>query len=163
MIEKVYVNKIDQASELKSSAYMLIIMGVIGGVCVLALVFDYFPIRFTITSKIIIGTVLGILFGFFIIMGFKSAKSYKQKLHDGLEEKTLSQAILQWCISNITIDNLEKKVVLDVDEEGHDEILYYKRIELIKEQIEGHFMNVEETLLDELIDDFYCILYAEKE
>ena len=64
----VYRSSKELAAENKSSAYILLPVGILGIVAIILIWFDVIPLYSSITSKIITSTVMGVLFLVFIVV-----------------------------------------------------------------------------------------------
>ena len=69
--------------------------------------------------------------------------------------------MLKWCCENLTIDNIDSQI--ENADELSEEILYFKRYEVIKKMMNRQFMNLDQGFLEKLIDDeVYDMVFDEK-
>lgn len=156
----VYQKNEDKAEEFKSSAYVLIFVGVIGVIALILVHFGIIPIQFG--NELMIDIVMGGLFVAFFIFGILSFRSAKRYEVEAIEENSLTDEINKWCNENLTKESID--VVLQEEmEETSVELLYYHRTEQMKAMITDKFINLEESFLDTVIENFYQKIYEEKE
>ena len=69
--------------------------------------------------------------------------------------------MLKWCSENLTIEKIDNQI--ENPEELSEEILYFKRYEIIKKMMNHQFMNLDQGFLEKLIDDeVYDLVFDEK-
>jgi len=95
--------------------------------------------------------VMSVMFLWFIISGFMSMKNAKVFDKKAESENTLRDAMLTWCKENITKETVDAE--LDESEELPEEMLYFKRAQIIKDKLNHQFMNLEQAFLDDFIDE----------
>jgi len=145
-----YVESSKKAQEFKSGAFSLLIVGGLGLVAVLLILFDIIPLQMNIFSKYLILGVMGTLFVLFLVMGFLSIKSYKKFEIKATEEDNLTANISAWCKEHLTSDIIDAEL-----EEEEEELKYFRRTEKMKEMISDKFMNLDAAFLDSFVDDLY--------
>jgi hypothetical protein len=150
-------DKKEKAEDFKSSAYTLLIVGVIGIIVLILIDLDMFPIKFVGTGKIMPNVVMGALFLFFIITGITSFKSSKELEKEAVSEDDLTEKIKGWVRENVTADSLKEGVYFEAD--TPDEMKYFKYSEILKTRISEKFGNVNPKYLDELCDELYSELF----
>lgn len=149
--------------ENKSSAYMLLTVGIIGIIVLALICTDVIKIYFSLTSKIISGVVMGSLFVTFIVMGIATLKNAKKYGEKAKEEGDLTTKILDYCADNLTPMTIDKACKDEEWDELPEEMKYFKRIDYIKDFITGHFMNLEEDYVSFLVDEMYTTFYDDEE
>jgi len=145
-----YVESSKKAQEFKSGAFSLLIVGGLGLVAVLLILFDIIPLQMNIFSKYLILGVMGTLFVLILVMGFLSIKSYKKFEIKATEEDNLTANISAWCKEHLTSDIIDAEL-----EEEEEELKYFRRTEKMKEMISDKFMNLDAAFLDSFVDDLY--------
>ena len=145
-----YIESSKKAQEFKSGAFSLLIVGGLGLVAVLLILFDIIPLQMNIFSKYLILGVMGTLFVLFLVMGFLSIKSYKKFEIKATEEDNLTANISAWCKEHLTSDIIDAEL-----EEEEEELKYFRRTEKMKEMISDKFMNLDAAFLDSFVDDLY--------
>lgn len=157
-----YQNKTERAAEVKSSAYTLTIVGIIGIILVILLEFNLLPISLSVFTKHMMSSVMGALFLIFTVMGFHSFSSLKKINEQGHQESNLMKEMKRWSENNLNKESIDA-AVFTLDEEFQSEIKYFMRSEEIKKQICNQFLNLEEGFLDKFIEEEYIELYKEEE
>lgn len=149
--------------ENKSSAYMLLTVGIIGIIVLALICTDVIKIYFSLTSKIISGVVMGSLFVTFIVMGIATLKNAKKYGEKAKEEGDLTTNILDYCADNLTPMTVDRACKDEEWDELPEEMKYFKRIDYIREFITEHFMNLEEDYVSFLADEMYTTFYDDEE
>ncbi len=158
---KSYQNKKERAEEVKSSAYTLTMVGILGIIFLILLELDYIPLNFSLFTKHMMTVVMGILFLLFTIMGLHAFLSLKKIKEQGLEESNLIQTMKQWCNLNLSKDLIDKEIFKD-EEEYQNEIKYFMRSEEMKKRICKQFLNLEDGFLDKFIEEIYMDIYHDE-
>lgn len=155
-----YRNSAEQAEENRSSAYMLLIIGVLGLAAVLLILTGVIPLyqSASITKYLVCG-VMGAMFVLFIIFGFVSMKSFRIMSVKAKSEDSLIEEITGWCETNLRAEEIDAELSLSKD--IMDEQKYFLRTDKMKQLIQDKFMNLDEAFLDHFIDDYYQKLFEE--
>jgi uncharacterized membrane protein len=156
---KFYQDKKAKAEDFKSSAYTLLLVGVIGIVALILINMGVLPIRFVGSGKYISNTVMGALFVIFIVIGISSFKSSKQYEKEAVDEEDLSKRIRTWIHDNVTADSIKESVYFD--EGTPEEMKYFKYSEILKSMITDEFGNINASYLDALCDELYSEIFEE--
>lgn len=147
----VYVKKEDKYKDMLSSAYTLLIVG-FGGLIILLLVMtDIINLHLASPGKYITYSGIGILLVIFVIVGIHSLNASKKLAKEADSENQLTNDILAWFNKNIT----EELIDNGVSDEMVDEMVYFKRIENIREIISKAYGDLNEDYLDKLSEDIY--------
>lgn len=151
---KQYQNSAQKAEDNKSSAYTLLIIGVLGLVGVTLVLTDVIPLYQNggVTKYFVCG-VMGAMFLIFLILGVISMKNYKKLSADAESENSLVEQMRQWCRENLSAEQIDQD--LFDQEELPEEQKYFMRTDKMKQKIESKFMNLEEAFLDHFIDEYY--------
>ena len=144
----------DKASEMKSSAEALFIVGILGIVFVVLVFMDVIKINFTLSGKIIACSTLGILFLFLIVMGFLSAKSFKILQKSAKDEDNLSAEIQKWYKQNLTKEKIDEGL-FSKDDNTAEELKYFNRIKKINLLVSEKFMNLDGAYQDHICEEIY--------
>lgn len=149
----------DKASDTFSSGIMLLIIGIIGFVFVLLVELNVLPF---ITLPSTFSKVLMALGGlFFILLAYFgiNAISKKDKYAKAAEEeKNQREELDRYVKSNLIPDFIDAKC--DVANTPA-ELIYFKRTEFIKESILNQFSDINESFLDDYIDNYYSEIYKD--
>lgn len=149
-----YRNSAQKAEENRSSAYTLLIVGVIGFIFAFLVLIDAIPIyRNSITTKYFICGVMGALFLLFIIFGILSMKTFKILSVKAESEDFLLSEITKWCDENLNAERIDDGL-FDGDDIAEEQ-KYFKRTDKMKQLIKEKYMNLEEEFLDHFVDDYY--------
>lgn len=159
---KTYQDKTQRAAEVKSSAYTLTVVGVLGFVFVILMELNILDLPLSIFSKHMTAIVMGLLFLVFIFMGIHSILSLKKIIKEGDKESNLTGEMKKWCESNLKAEEIDE-IVFEQETEYQDEIKYFMRTEEIKKRISNQFLNLEEGFLDKFIEEIYTELYTDED
>lgn len=157
----IYRGSKEMAGENKSSAYILLPVGILGIIALVLIWFDVIPLYTGTTSKIITSIVMGSLFVVFIVMGILSLKNAKKLDIEAAKEGDLSKEIMHYFSENFSAKLVDERIKDDQWDELPEEERYFKRIECIKECIINQFMNLDENYIDYMCDEIYTKFYEE--
>lgn len=145
-----------KAKEYESTAYLLIILGFVGMVVMLLGYLDYLSLPFSNLSYI----ALGLFFLLFLLFGIQSLSSSKRLKEKGTTEERLEEELKNYLKTEYNKDYLDEKVKNSLGEhEVSEEILYFKRIEIMKEDVLLQYPAMDESFLDAILDEHYQELY----
>lgn len=149
-----YQNSAQKAEDNKSSAYTLLVIGVLGLIAVGLVLAGVIPLyqNAGVTKYFVCG-VMGALFIIFLVLGVISMKNFKTLSADVESEKLLVEQMRKWCGENLSAEQIDEG--LFEGGEFSEEQKYFMRTDKMKQRIEGKFMNLEEAFLDHFIDDYY--------
>lgn len=143
-----YMNSGAKAEENRSSAWVLLIVGVLG-ILVMALgIAGVLP--FNIGNPYMFYGVMSAVFILFIVMGVVSMRNAKLFEKKAESENSLVDTLLKWSEENLTAEKIDAQIENAAD--APEEALYYKRFEVIRNQINHQFMNLDQQMLENLID-----------
>ena len=159
----VYRKSKEIVQENQASAYMLLVIGILG-IVVLALIgFDIIHIPYSISAKIISGSVMGTLFIVFIVMGIQSMKTAKKYSVKAKEEDDLTANVLDYCKKNLSSEVIDKECEDEEWDTMPDEMKYFKRAEYIKNFMSQQFDDLDEEFAGYLADEIYAAFYDDEE
>lgn len=153
----VYQKSSEKAEDFKSSAYVLLFVGVIGIVLLVLILSGLLPISLTGMNRYLIGGVMGAMFVLFIVMGILSLRSSKTLLGKAAKEDELTKEILNWCRRNLMAETVDE--ILNENTQLPEEVKYFKRALYMRERISNQFLNLDENYLEQLVDDYYQEIY----
>lgn len=157
---KVYQDKKTKAEDYKSSAYTLLLVGLIGMTALVLMVAGVLPFHFGGGGRYITYGVMGILFVVFIVMGFSSLKASRRYAKEASDEENLTERITAWAQEQLTADVLGQCVWF---EEGtSDEEKYFQYFEAIKTAVTQEFGSLNASYLDALCEELYTELFEGK-
>jgi len=150
-----YVKKTDRYDEVISSAYTFLLVGVIGLIALVLVATNVIPLNLAGGSKYLIYIVMGAMFVIFLVISVYSFKSAKVLAKEAVEEKELTEAIMDWFTKGFTKEAVEVSADTAGDEKISDEVRYFRRCEKIKEIISTTYENLDESYLDKITEDLY--------
>lgn len=153
-----YQNSAQKAEDNKSSAYTLLVIGVLGLIAVSLVLAGAIPLyqNAGVTKYFVCG-VMGAMFIIFLILGVISMKNFKTLSADAESENALVEQMRKWCEENLGAKQIDEG--LFEGEELSEEQKYFMRTDKIKQKIESKFMNLDEAFLDHFIDEYYQEIY----
>ena len=159
----VYQDKKAKAEDFKSSAYTLLIVGILGIIALILMECKVLPIQLVAPGKYITYGVMGTMFTIFIIMGISSFRSSKKYAGEAKAEDDLTNQIKEWAVQNLTQDYVKKNVVNDESgvaiEEIPQEMQYFYYYAVIKNAVTEQFGELEATYLDALCEEIYGMIF----
>ena len=141
-----------KAEEYKSGADSLLIVGVAGIIALILLNLGIIPISLTGFTKALITCVMGVMFVVFIMTGITSRKSYKTLMAKADTEKDQKAEIQNYLKENIEINDFDAELN---DDEPAMEILYFRRIEKMKDMIRVKYPSIDSAFMDYIIEETY--------
>lgn len=144
-----YQDSAEKAEENRSSAWVLLIMGIAGIIVVVLGIMGIIPFR--LGSSYLTYGVMSAIFLLFIVMGVISLKNAKLFAKKAESESNLQEILLKWCNENFSADAIDGEI--DKTEEDTEEILYFKRCEQMKKMLNHQFMNLDQAFLEHFIDE----------
>ncbi len=153
-----YLNSAQKAEDNRSSAYTLLVIGVLGLIAVSLVLAGVIPLyqNAGVTKYFVCG-VMGAMFIIFLILGVISMKNFKTLSADAESENALVEQMRKWCEENLGAKQIDEG--LFEGEELSEEQKYFMRTDKIKQKIESKFMNLDEAFLDHFIDEYYQEIY----
>jgi len=143
-----YEDNAQKADNNRSSAWVLLIVGILG-LCFLILgLTGVLPFRFG-NSYLFYG-VMSAVFILFVVSGAFSMKNARLFARKAVEENSLKGAILDWCRKNLKAEEIDASIGADAG--ASEEMLYFKRTELVKDKLNYQFLNLDQDFLETLID-----------
>ncbi len=156
--KKAYRDSASQAEENKSSAYTLLVVGILGVAVVLLILTGVLPFyQNSAMTRYLICGVMGVLFVLFIVFGVISMKSFRVLAVKAKSEGTLLMEITKWCEENMSAAIIDKD--LTGMEDMVEEQKYFKRADKMKQMIKEKYMNLDEEFLEHFVDDYYQNLF----
>lgn len=154
-----YQNSAQKAEENKSSAYTLLIVGVLGLIASALVLMGVIPLyQNSATTRYFVCGVMGALFLLFIVFGVISMKTFKILSRKAESEDSLILEMKNWCKTNLSAKEIDEG--LSVPDGISDEQKYFVRTEKMKLLIQEKYRNLEDAFLDNFIDDYYQNLFG---
>lgn len=157
----IYCNSSERAEENRSSAWTLLFVGGVGLVLMVLCIAGIIPLR--LGNPYMFYGVMCAVFLLFIVMGLVSMKNAKLFAKKAESENTLRDAMTNWYRTNLSGEALDAE--LKTEEDISEEILYFKRVQKIKDMFNHQFMNLDQVFLEHYIDEevYDYVFSAEKE
>lgn len=152
-----YQNSAAKAEDNKSSAYILLAVGIAGFLFVLCVFTGILPLyRSESTTKYLVCGVMGAMFVLFIVCGVVSMRNSKILLIKAKSENSLLDELMRWCENNLSAEQVDEGLF---DETAGDEQKYFLRTDRMKAIINHKFMNLDQALLEHFVDEYYQRLF----
>lgn len=153
-----YQDSSERASDNRSSAWMLLGLGILGLIVVALGVVGILPLH--LGNPYLFYGVMGAIFILFVVAGIVSMKNAKIFEKKAESENSLRQTLLDWCRDNLNAADIDTNVCA---EGVSDEVAYFRRSSYIKEKLNHQFVNLNQGFLDQFIDDYiYDEIFGEK-
>lgn len=151
----------ERADEYKSSAYSLILVGVVGmcflGLCALGII----PFSVADHMKYIFYIVLSLMFVAFIVIGIRSFKSAHDLILKSHDEENVTEGIAILFSQKYSAADIDKMSFDENDCALTDEDKYFKRADTIRALIIDNFGQLEEGFISAQIEVIYSSLYED--
>lgn len=145
----VYQDSLERASENRSSAWVLLILGSLGILGIALGITGVIPLKFG-NSYLLYG-VMSAIFILFLVSGIVSMKNARIFEKKAESENSIRDIMLEWCKGNLGGKELDEQIGVEAGDS--EEILYFKRFEYIKEKLNYQFVNLDQNFLERFIDD----------
>lgn len=143
-----YMNNGTKAEENRSSGWVLLIVGAIGMLVMALGMTGVLPFR--VGNSYMFYGVMSAVFILFLVMGVVSMRNAKLFEKKAESENSLVDTLLAWSKEHLTAEGVDAQI--DQASETPEEVLYYKRFEVIRSQMNHQFMNLDQQMLENLID-----------
>ncbi len=150
-----YVSKKSKTEDMKSTAYTFTIVGILGLVLLVLFAIGVLPLHTASYMKVMICVVMGTMFVIFLVIGIRSFAQIKSYSDAADNEEELLSEILAWFR-----DSYDKNAIdASLDTNQQEEMLYFARYEVMRQNIVGKYPDVEEALLDHIIETLYAEIF----
>lgn len=155
-----YQNSAAKAEDNKSSAYILLFMGIAGFLCIFLVFIGVIPLyQNESTTKYLVCGVMGAMFVLFIVFGVVSMRNSRILLVKAKSEDSLLSELTKWCENNLSSGLVDEGLVED---ETGDEQKYFLRTDKMKTIINNKFMNLDQAFLEHFVDEYYQRLFEDE-
>ncbi len=155
-----YQSSEEVASDNRSSAWLLLVIGIVGLIVLALGLIGVIPLNFK--SQFLFYCVLAALFVFFIVAGIVSLKNAKVFEKRAETENSLKNTLVDWVKENLKADEIDK--MCGVTSNMPEELAYFRRYDCIKFKLNRQFVNLDQNFLDQFIDEFvYDAVYSADE
>lgn len=153
-----YQDSADKANDNRSSAWILLILGIAGLIFVVLGATEVLPIK--LGNSYLFYGVMGAVFILFVVGGIVSMKNAKFFERKAESENSLKNILLDWCRENLKASEIDGRV----GGQGlQEEILYFRRFAYIKQILNYQFVNLDQGFLDKLIDEvIYDMIFEDQ-
>lgn len=151
-----YRDSSERASDNRSSAWILLILGVLGLAVLILGVTEVIPLK--LGNSYLFYGVMGAVFILFVVSGAVSMKNAKFFERKAESENSLRSTLLDWCRENLDGAEIDGRVGAQGVSE---EVMYFRRTSYIKEKLNHQFMNLDQEFLDSFIDEYVYELVFE--
>lgn len=155
-----YQNSAAKAEDNKSSAYILLFMGVAGFIFVFLVFMGIIPFyQNDSTTRYLVCGVMGAMFVLFIVFGIVSMRNSRILLVKAKSEDSLLSELTKWCENNLSVEMIDAGLFED---EVGEEQKYFMRTDRMRTIISDKFMNLDEAFLEHFVDEYYQRLFEEE-
>ncbi len=147
-IKEPYQSSAEKAADNRSSAWMLMVMGVIGIVFVGLSSFKLIPFR--IGSSPMLPIVLAAIFVLLFFAGILSLKNANKYDKKAIDEASQTKEILDWCKEHLKADEIDSEIYM---QDAPEEVKYFKRLEKMRTLVNGQFPEIDQAFLESLLDE----------
>ena len=148
----------DRVEDLRSSAYTLIIVGVLGIIAVILLYIGAFPITLSGPGKFVTTGTMGAIFILFFIIGVKSYSKLNLLNEEAKREEKKIEEIRKFFFDSYDAESLDREALGD-DETNAGE--YFLRSSFMKRTLNERFMDLDPSFLEYIVDNLYSEMYDE--
>lgn len=154
-----YQDSSQRADENRSSAWVLLIVGVLGLAVVVLGILGILPLK--LGNPYLFYGVMGAVFVLFVVAGVVSMKNAKIFAGKAESENSLRSTMLDWCRQNFDGQAIDREIGIGDDSE---EVRYFNRTAYLREKLNHQFVNLDQDFLEQFIDDqVYGMVFDEKE
>lgn len=157
-----YVSARDKYDERRSSAYSTIFVGAVGMIFMLLQFVGIIDFHFDGGTKILSYTTMTVLFSIFIVIGVVTLFTSRKYKSEITTEEDLIEKLKAFVSEEITAEKIDSQCNFPEDSdqsENSEELKYFDRFSVIKSMINERFPNSDETLVDELVDEYYPLIF----
>lgn len=154
-----YQDSSQRADENRSSAWVLLFVGILGVIVVILGIAGILPL--SLGNPYLFYGVMGAIFVLFVVAGVVSMKNAKIFAGKAESENSLRSTMLEWCRQNFDGQEIDSEIGIGDDSE---EVRYFNRTAYLREKLNHQFVNLDQDFLDQFIDDqVYGMVFEEKE
>ncbi|MCM1541256.1 MAG: hypothetical protein NC121_08340 [Blautia sp.] len=154
-----YQDSSQRADENRSSAWVLLFVGILGLIVVMLGIAGILPLN--LGNPYLFYGVMGAVFVLFVVAGVVSMKNARIFAGKAASENSLRSTMLEWCRQNFDGREIDRELGIGDDSE---EVRYFNRTAYIREKLNHQFVNLDQDFLEQFIDDqVYGLVFEEKE
>lgn len=155
-----YVDSESRAEDNYSSAWTLIIIGIIGTVLMVLVFLNVIPFPVYGPGKYLIQGVLSLFCVIFLFAGIISFKKGKAYSKEASTESNQKKRIVDWC-KEVEIASKIDEAIGEQLEELPQEELYFQRSGMLKKTVFSQFQDMGFEYLDHITDEIYDSLFED--
>lgn len=153
-----YQDSSQRADENRSSAWVLLFVGIMGLVIVVLGIMGILPLN--LGNPYLFYGVMGAIFVLFVVAGVVSMKNARLFARKAASENSLRSTMLEWCRQNFDGQEIDREIGIDDDSK---EVRYFNRTAYLRERLNHQFVNLDQDFLEQFIDDqVYGMVFEEK-
>lgn len=154
-----YVKAEEKASNYKSSAYALTLVGCIGLIAMILIAFGVIQISIISGVRSISFIVLTLMFVIFVGIGIFSYKESKKYQKEAKEENEVTAQLKEWFKTSYPTDVIDHDTEAFINENDTEEIMYFKRTTTMRRLIREQYEELDQAFLERLTDELYQEIY----
>lgn len=143
-----YQDSSQRASENRSSAWVLLFVGILGMTAVVLGIMGVLPLN--LGNPYLFYGVMGAVFVLFVVAGVVSMKNARIFAGKAASENSLRGTMLEWCRQNFDGQAIDSEIGIGDESE---EVRYFNRTAYLREKLNHQFVNLDQDFLDQFIDD----------
>jgi len=154
-----YQDSSQRADENRSSAWVLLFVGILGLAVVVSGIMGVLPLN--LGNPYLFYGVMGAIFVLFVVAGVVSMKNARVFAGKAASENSLRGTMLEWCRQNFDGQEIDREIGIGDESE---EVRYFNRTAYLREKLNHQFVNLDQDFLEQFIDDqVYEIVFERKE
>ncbi len=159
-IPKPFRKASDRVEDLRSSAYTLLIVGVLGLIAVFLLYIGAIPVFFAGAGKYVVISTMSGLFILFFCLGANSLRKIKPLTEEAEREEKKIDEIRKFFFDTYTAESLDREAL---GSDRDDVNSYFVRSAFIKKTLNDRFMDLDPSFLDYITDKLYNEMFEPEE
>ena len=155
-----YVSAKDKYEEHRSSAFSTLFIGILGLIYMIIDFSGHGIFNFNENANLLFNITMTSIFIIFIVVGIITYKNCDKLKKEIVEEDNLIEDLKKFFDEKISAKSIDSECAFTNESE---ELKYFARQSHIKEKIYAEFANADETLVDQLIDEYYPLIFKDNE
>ena len=152
-----YVSARDKYEERRSSAFSTLFIGVLGLAYMMLKFAGISIIEFEGSTDILFNVTMTTIFAIFTIVGVVTYVNSKKLKNTISEEENLIENLKTFFEEKITAESIDAECSFTDETE---ELKYFARQSCIKDKLYAEFEINDETLVDQIIDEYYPLIFT---
>lgn len=155
-----YMDSKARAEDNLSSAWTLVIVGVVGLIVLALGFFGVLPLPIYGGGKYLFYGVLSLLCVIFIFAGVISFKKVKVYSSEATTEEAQKKQIIDWCNENQIAEKINNAIAVEIADMPEEEA-YFRRAEMLKHVVFAQFQDMGISFLSHVADEIYDSLFED--